>query len=275
MKRERAFFKGWLAALLICPSLALAARGNADATGPENRETESDTTLEVSEYEYEALPSNGDKKEKEEKKRAALKNLEPSFGLGISSWDDTYTMLISAAVGYYVLDWLQPGLELAYVTDFGSSNYPDSFRMLPFLKFVLMRGRSFAPYVMAAGGREWQWAGDYPVDAWIVGPGIGTYIGAGKKVVINIEVLFLHYWYDDPRVVGYPDDSLYQADNGNSYFCPDSECDLDDWVVPPSDDSLLCDSLISGTCVEQADDKKDRDREWIFPIITLGVGILF
>lgn len=274
MKREPVISAGWLAALLICPSLVLAAAGNADTTGSEGRETGSDATVEISEYEYEELSSAGDKQDKQDKKRAALKNLEPSFGLGISSWDDTYTMLISASLGYYVLDWLQPGLELAYVTDFGSSNYPDSFRMLPFLKFVLMRGRSFAPYVMAAGGREWQWGGDYPVDSWIVGPGIGAYIGAGKKIIINIEVLFLHYWYDDPRVVGYPDDSLYQADNGNSYFCPDDQCDLDDWRSPAGDDSQLCESP-GGPCVNQVNDSKDRDREWIFPIITLGVGILF
>ena len=107
---------------------------------------------------------------------------------------------------------------------------------------------------MVAGGREFQWAGDYPVDSWIVGPGVGAYIGAGKRIVINIEVLFLHYWYDDPRVVGWPDDSIYEDEDGNTYYCTGNQPE---------------------TCTTEVDDKKDRDREWIFPIISLGVGFLF
>jgi hypothetical protein len=269
MKKIRPIAIGWLAALLIAPSLGLANQDD-DA-----QDSETSVVIEETEYPYENLSLDEGPNEKEARKRKILSNLEPGFGLGISSWEGNFTMQLNASLGYYVLNWLQPGLELAYVTDFGSSNYPDSFRILPFLKFVFMRGKSFAPYVMAAGGREFQWAGAYPVHSWIVGPGVGAYIGAGKRIVINIEVLFLHYWYDNPRVVGYPDDSLYTHDNGNTYFCPDDQCNLDGWVVPPLDDSLLCESLIGGTCVEQANDKKDRDREWIFPIISLGVGFLF
>jgi hypothetical protein len=262
---------GWLAALFIIPSLGLANQDNAE------QERDSSIVVEETEYQYENLSLDEGPNKKEARKKAMLSNLEPGLGLGLSSWDGNFTMQINASLGYYVLNWLQPGLELSYITDFGTSGYPDSFRILPFLKFVFMRGKSFAPYVMAAGGREFQWAGDYPVNSWIVGPGVGAYIGAGKRIVINVEVLFLHYWYDDPRVVGYPDDSLYTDGNGDTYPCPDGHCDLDSWY-PAEDqygDSWLCESEDGDQCVPQVNDKKDRDRDWIFPIISLGVGFLF
>jgi hypothetical protein len=260
---------GWLAALLLHPAIGLAKQADPDS--------ESSPLIEETEPRYEELSIDDKKDEKQARKMAALKNLEPGLGLGISSWGGDYTMQINASVGYYVLNWLQPGLELSYITDFGTSGIPDSFRILPFIRFVLFRGKAFAPYAMVAGGREFQWAGNYPVDAWIVGPGVGAYIAAGKHVVVNIQVLFLHYWYDDPRVVGYPDDSLYTDDNGGTYPCPDGHCDLDGWdpVVDQNGDAWLCEDLNTGDCVPEVNDKKDLDREWIYPIISLGVGFLF
>ena len=172
--------------------------------------------------------------------------------LGVAGFGGDYMMILGGMFAYYVVNHLAPGIEITYTTDFGSAGYADSVRMLPFLKFVILRSTSFAPYIFVAGGREFQWGSDFAVHSWILGPGFGAHVGVGKFAVLNLQVLFLHYWYDDPMVVRYRDSDIFTDETGKDFLCgSDGICDL------------------------EVDDKKDLNREWIYPVLSIGVSFMF
>jgi hypothetical protein len=208
-------------------------------------------------------------------------DMEPGVGLAFAGYDGDYYMIIGASFAYYVVNHFAPGLEVSYGTDFGSANIPDSVTLLPFAKFVILRSTKFAPYLIALGGREFQFNGYNSVHSWIVGGGAGMHIGLGEHIALKIQVTFQHHWYDDPRVRGYDDDRLYKDEAGNKYPCPSgTSCgDLADWAPAAATDGTPClvqneaDPESPYTCAEK--DKSDLTHEWIFPIISLGMTFSF
>ncbi len=205
---------------------------------------------------------------------------ELGIGLGMAGYGDNYYIGIGASFAYYVIKGLAPGLSLNYTTDFGSTEMADSITVLPYLKWVFFRSHKFSPYVVVDAGKEWQWAGQYPAHSWIAGAGFGAHIGIGKHVMINVSILFQHHWYDDPRVNEYPDDKVYTDDNGYDFWCGGlGTCNLDGWEYSVDTQNYitgLCeDPTDPDTCAEPISDKKDIEREWIYPIINLGVSIMF
>lgn len=180
-------------------------------------------------------------------------DMELGVGLGMSGYGDQYYMMLGAAFGYYVINGLAPGIDINYTTDFGSTDFSDSITLLPFLKWVFYRSHKFSPYIIGGAGREFQWAGAFPVHSWLAGLGFGAHIGIGSHVVIKIQMMFLHHWYDDPMVKGWPDDKV---------FCGN-------YVDGNGDDTGI---LAPETCTTE---NNDVNREWIYPIITLGVSFMF
>jgi hypothetical protein len=173
-----------------------------------------------------------------------------------------------------------PGLEIQYGTDFGSSDVPDDVTLLPFAKFVMYRSPRFAPYVIALGGREFEFAGIDPVHSWIVGGGLGAHVGFGRHFSLKIEVTFQHHWYDDKRIERYDDEDVVHGSNGDDYYCPAGDCPVDDWTEEyVQDDAVfMCqdaDNPTDDTCAQVIHDKKDITHEWIFPIVTIGAAFVF
>jgi hypothetical protein len=179
--------------------------------------------------------------------------MELGVGLGMAGYGDQYYMMLGAAFGYYVVNGLAPGLDVNYTTDFDSAGFADSVTLLPFLKWVFYRGKKFSPYVIGGAGREFQWAGDYPVHSWIAGLGFGAHIGIGSHVMIKIQIMFMHHWYDETAIHGQRDAIL---DCGH--------------YIDGNGDSLGI--LAPETCTREND---DVGREWIYPIINLGASFMF
>lgn len=207
--------------------------------------------------------------------------MELGFSLAMAGIEDKYYVGLGAAYDYYVVNGLAPGLSISYTTDFGTTDFADSFTALPFLKWVFYRSAKFSPYVMIDAGKEWQWAGAYPVHSWIAGAGFGAHIGIGSHVMINLSILFQHHWYDDPFVQDYQDKDIYKDGDGYEYLCSDtSTCDLDGWEFVDADNDGYIDGMCdpddpSANCAPIVDDRKDLDRAWVYPIINLGVSIMF
>lgn len=180
-------------------------------------------------------------------------DMEAGVGLGAYGNGTDFYLSVGGLFAYYVVARLAPGLDLQYTTVFSDYDYPDSFTLLPFLKFVIMRSTRFAPYVVATGGREFQWGGDYKTDAWIAGGGVGAHIGIVEHFAIKVQLLLLYYWYDNTRVYGYKDSHVAEDETGQ---------------------------YIEGTCDGQpcriyVDDEKDLAAELVFPVITVGMAFTF
>jgi hypothetical protein len=116
----------------------------------------------------------------------------------------TFVLGAGGAFAYYVVNRLAPGIQLQYVHVFSEYEYPDDFRVLPFLKFVIVRSTKFAPYLVLAGGRDFEWGGtDNPakgfpaVSSWLLGGGAGAHIGLGARASMNIQLLALYHWFDE------------------------------------------------------------------------------
>jgi hypothetical protein len=130
--------------------------------------------------------------------------MELGFGLGGWGGSGYFSLSVGASFAYYVAPRLAPGISLEYQTIFGDLKYPQSFTTLPYLKFVIIRSRAFAPYLIGVGGREFQWAGTddaekgyAAVGSWIAGGGVGAHIGMGGNFALNLQVLFLYYFFDE------------------------------------------------------------------------------
>jgi hypothetical protein len=205
-------------------------------------------------------------------------DMEPGVGLGFMGYGDLFFMEIGGSFAYYVVNRFAPGLEVSYGTDFGSADIPDSVALLPFAKFVIIRSNRFAPYLIALGGREFEFNGYNAVHSWIVGGGVGMHIGIGAHVSIKVEVTFQHHWYDDPRIQGYEDARLYKDENGRKYPCfTDDACDMGEWYEATADNGDSC-RCLDAQCIVyscEVSDKKDLTHEWIIPIISFGMAFAF
>jgi hypothetical protein len=207
-------------------------------------------------------------------------DMEPGLGLGFAGYSDTFYLIIAGSFAYYVVNRFAPGLEVHYGTDFGSAGIPDSVTLLPFVKFVILRSARFAPYLIALGGREFQFAGDYPAQSWIVGGGAGFHIGFGAHVAIKIQLTFQHHWFDDPKVQRYDDAHIVRDADGQEYYCQAGDCPVDEWDddLWQGDTYFVCEDAANPTpetCAQPVSDRKDLTHQWIFPIISLGASFVF
>lgn len=226
-----------------------------------------------------AAPGEATPEEPPDGRPFAQGDMEPGAGFGFAGYGSLYYMMIGASFAYYVVNGFAPGLGIQYGTDFGSADVPDDVTILPFAKFVMYRSPKFAPYVIALGGREFEFAGESPVHSWIVGGGLGAHIGFGRHFSLRIEVTFQHHWYDDPRIRGYDDGRLYKDADGNEYPCPSGVAcgDLGGWVPAEAEggEACLCSDDTCAVYVCETEDKSDLTHEWIFPIVTIGAAFVF
>ena len=183
-------------------------------------------------------------------------DMEIGIGLGGYGDGEDFLLAVGGSFAYYVINRLAPGIDLQYVHIISDHDYPESMTVLPFAKFVLIRSKRFAPYLVAAGGREFEWGSDYAVHAWIAGGGAGAHIGIGEHFAINLRLLALYYWYDDTKVLGYDDDIFDQEDSyGDKYA------------------EVSCNG---GTCYAyEKDDTDDIKGRLFFPLISIGMAFFF
>ena len=221
-------------------------------------------------------------------------SMEVSLGVSLSGNGTENYLGVAGRFAYYVRDRLAPGIDVRYthifVDDAANYEYPESMTFLPFLKFVLTR-KSVAPYVLATGGYEAEWGADNAVNAWILGLGAGVHVTVAKRVRINIELTALHYWYSDTKIYWYNDNDLLRVDSDKSQKMFKSDCNSNPDVCYkrkqndniPEGGILLTDSEKNEYICEDEElcgentfnDKKDVKREWFFPLISVGVGVVF
>jgi hypothetical protein len=196
-------------------------------------------------------------------------DIELGLGLGGGGGSGYFRFAVMGTFMYYVVNHFAPGIRLVYSKTFHDDyDYPHALLALPLAKVVLIRSRRFAPFLLAGAGREFQWGGAAnsekgveAVGAWLVAMGGGAHIGIGSRFFIKIQIEAHHYWWDDTRVYGFPDDMFTETtENGEKYFQFDPACD-------PSTQSCLAKF--------EEDDMDDKEREWFFPLITVGFSILF
>jgi len=186
-------------------------------------------------------------------------DIELGLGLGGFGSSEYFVLSVGGSFAYYVVNRLAPGIDINYMHVFSDDyEYPDSFTLLPFLKFVIIRSAKFAPYLIAAGGREFQWGGSTnPIkgireaDAWILGGGAGAHIGLGEHFALKLQLLALYYWYDDQKVIGVKDSEFGE------------------------DGTATIESGGKTYLVDESDDGNDLDGELFFPLITIGFAVFF
>jgi hypothetical protein len=217
---------------------------------------------------------------------------EISLGVSLSGNGTENYVGVSGRFAYYLMDSLAPGIDVRYTHIFVDKNanyeYPESLTFLPFLKYVLTR-KSVAPYAMVIGGYEAEWGTDNAVNAWILGLGGGVHITVAKRVRINIELTALHYWYAEKKIYWHDDEDLYRVADDRSKKVFKADCDNSDRCYPKESDTIPEGSIIledtkknqyicedEQLCKENTfSDKKDVDREWFFPLISVGLGFVF
>ncbi len=231
----------------------------------------------------------------EEKRPFSKGDMEIGLGLGLAGDGIASYLGVGGKFAYYVLDKLAPGIDLNYTHIFADESlgidYPESLTLLPFLKYVITQ-KTVAPYVFVKGGYDIEWGTDFAVNAWVLGLGGGVHVSVGKRFTINIELAGLHYWYSGTKQYGYEDDSLLAVNDERSRKVLKSECSGDDCgpyspatpdeplpeggvlLVDRQGNEYLCtDPELCGSNTRT--DKKDVEREWFFPQVTLGFGVIF
>ncbi len=233
-----------------------------------------ESTVEVDESQFEDMP------DPEENLPFAKGDMEVGVNLAMAGSGDYFYFGAGGTYAYYVIDRLAPGLEVTYTHIFLNKDYgyaePHTMTLLPFLKFVILRSRSVAPYLVAAGGYQFEWGSKYAVNAWIAGGGAGVHVGLGEHFALNIQLLALYYWYDKTKVYLY-DDNLFTIEEetdsvvdetgevttvktGEKYF--ETNCRVESGTE-------ICDRYY------KSNDMKDEDSELFFPLITFGVAFFF
>jgi hypothetical protein len=242
-------------------------------------------------------------------------DMEGILGFSLGGDGDVNYLGFSGKFAYFVIDRLAPGIELRYTNIVGEGSepygYADSITLLPLLKFVLTR-KQVAPYIFVNGGYEWQWGARSAANAWILGFGGGVNVSVTKHVMINVELAAEHYWYTKKKIYWYKDSDLaHRQDDSSAKIykddCSSSAADVAAAMAMPGDPAApkvcgpadipdnfqpaegggeyaLTDSEGNeyycnddGVCTGDATfkDKKDVDREWFFPLISVGVTIAF
>ena len=220
-------------------------------------------------------------------------SMELALGVSLSGNNTENYLGVAARYGYYVIDSLALGVDLRYthvfVDDKAGYDFPESLTLLPYAKYILTR-KAVAPYALVTGGYEFEWGADNATNAWILGLGGGVHVTVSKHVRINIELSALHYWYSDTKVYWYEDGSLLrvQGEGNEGLRIFEKDCHEPGVCEPLKGEAAKGDIILLDAdgkkyhctdrklCGENAfKDKKDRSREWFFPLISVGVGFVF
>jgi len=201
-------------------------------------------------------------------------DMEIGIGLIATGTGDDYLAGLDGAFAYYLADGFGIGLELQYGTVFSDFyDHPQSFDILPFVQYVFLAEDSFSPYVVVTGGRAIEWGGnDEPysngvwgvsaTDSWMLGGGIGAYVGLGGSFGLKIQLTVIYAWYSGDKVFGYDDDeTAWREIDGVKYVPVDPDCD------PATEGSC--------SAVRQGDDPADKTGNLLFPLITVGFTYFF
>ncbi|MCP4605499.1 MAG: hypothetical protein GY847_34095 [Proteobacteria bacterium] len=199
-------------------------------------------------------------------------DFEPGFLFGIWGDRDVFFLTVGGSFAYYVINRLAPGIELQYATYFSDMyDYPQSFAILPFLQFVILREGGFLPFITATGGREFQWDGSSnptkgvkATHAWIAGGGGGLYIRIWKAFFFRIQFSVLYYWYDKTKVIALDDDLFTETDSETG----ETIAVLDEDFKPCGPGPEQC------YVYSKSDDTKDIDGEPIY-FLTFGPTFFF
>ncbi|MCP4603853.1 MAG: hypothetical protein GY847_25595 [Proteobacteria bacterium] len=201
---------------------------------------------------------------------------------------------------YYVIDRLAPGIQLWYTHIFLSRDYgydePHTLTILPFLKFVILRSRSVAPYIFVTAGYQFEWGSDNAVNAWTLGGGGGVHVGLTEHVFLNIQLLAQYYWYRNTKIYEYADNRVFKDKDGMKYVSDSAERrddyeNEDAWYGYRDRDGVIhncagsddpeCALYPLERCINEDDcippynDQSDEKRELLFPLITFGVSVFF
>ena len=116
--------------------------------------------------------------------------MNASFALGLGVGQGT-AFGLGGSFGYFVLDGLEPGLDLE--ASFGSDQ-ATVISVLPYLRWVPWRSYSFSPYLKVQGGR-W-FVIDYP-DLSVVAGGGGVVLFLSRNAGVQLEVMAVHLVPDE------------------------------------------------------------------------------
>ncbi len=105
-------------------------------------------------------------------------NLGLIFGI---SAGQTTSITLGGAFGYYVLNGLEPGLELEVI--FGSDRNTVT-SLLPYLRWIIWRSYSFSPFLKVQGGR---WFISNEDDLTVLGGGGGAVMFLSRMAGLVLE----------------------------------------------------------------------------------------
>lgn len=111
-------------------------------------------------------------------------DMEIALALGLATGEDSYQYAVGGAFAYYVLPGLAPGLD---VTFHGGDQIPNQTWVLVPLKWIVYRSRTFAPYLVAEGGRIFIHEGQ--PDLWMAGGGPGFYLSFSPRAGAEVQVI--------------------------------------------------------------------------------------
>ena len=132
-------------------------------------------------------------------------NASLALGFGVG---DGAAFALGGSFGYFVVDGLEPGLDLE--ATFGEDR-ATVVSLLPYLRWVPWRSYPFSPFLKAQAGR-W-FITDYP-DISVVGGGGGFVYFLSRWAGLQVEALVLHLIPDQG---GCPDDSCTIPSFGLSF----------------------------------------------------------
>ncbi|MCG3174188.1 MAG: hypothetical protein GMKNLPBB_02412 [Myxococcota bacterium] len=124
-----------------------------------------------------------------------------SGGMGFSVSNQASQVSISLGGGYFVLDFLELGLDNTLTIE---SDFPLRYHLQTGLRVVPIDTENFAPFITGRFGRLFIFDQNYP-DAWSVFGGGGAFIFFGSGVYFMLEILYGTYivpanpiWSSDP-----------------------------------------------------------------------------
>ena len=118
-------------------------------------------------------------------------NINVGLGLGFSAGAGETAFSVGGAFGYFVLDGLEPGLQLDVT--FGS-NRPTVTALLPYLRWIFYRSYSVSPYLKAQGGRFFVTG---HADVTALGGGGGIVVFISRRVGLQLEGLVFRLFPKD------------------------------------------------------------------------------
>lgn len=134
--------------------------------------------------------------------------MNAGFGLGLGRSDGGFSMGIGGTFGYFVIDGLEPGVDLSVT--FGEDD-PVVVSLMGYLRWVFWRAYPFSPFLKVQGGR-W-FITDWP-DISVVGGGGGFVYFLSRWAGLQAEVLVLHLIPDEGAC---PDDTCTVPSFGLSF----------------------------------------------------------